>query len=54
MLQTTIKAIAINAGLENSDVVTLAYTIVSVSTIAEVRAMAYNQMFKLVVWLQLF
>ncbi|SDN57105.1 endonuclease [Bacillus sp. OK048] len=36
----TIKAIAVKAGLDNSDVVTLAYTIVSESTIAEVRAMA--------------
>ncbi|WP_419955367.1 chitobiase/beta-hexosaminidase C-terminal domain-containing protein [Neobacillus niacini] len=37
---TTIKAVAVKAGLDNSDIVTLAYTIISESTIAEVRAMA--------------
>jgi uncharacterized protein len=35
----TIKAIAIKSGLENSDVATFAYTILSESTIAQVRGM---------------
>lgn len=37
---TTIKAIAVKADLENSDVATFAYTILQASTIAEVRAAA--------------
>ncbi|MEH7156087.1 chitobiase/beta-hexosaminidase C-terminal domain-containing protein [Neobacillus drentensis] len=37
---TTIKAIAVKADLENSDVSTFAYTVVQASTIAEVRAAA--------------
>jgi uncharacterized protein len=36
---TTIKAFAVAEGLENSDVVTLSYTILSEQTIAQVRAM---------------
>ena len=37
---TTIKAVAVKADLENSDVATFAYTILQENTIAEVRAMA--------------
>ncbi|WP_066363302.1 endonuclease [Neobacillus drentensis] len=37
---TTIKAIAVKADLENSDVSTFAYTVLQASTIAEVRAAA--------------
>ncbi|MEC1522045.1 chitobiase/beta-hexosaminidase C-terminal domain-containing protein [Neobacillus niacini] len=37
---TTIKAVAVKAGLDNSDILTLEYSIISESTIAEVRAMA--------------
>ncbi|RHW42893.1 endonuclease [Neobacillus notoginsengisoli] len=37
---TTIKAIAIKAGLDNSDFATFAYTMLKANTIAEVRAMA--------------
>ncbi|OLS40007.1 endonuclease [Bacillus sp. MRMR6] len=37
---TSIKAIAVKAGLDNSDVSTFAYTVLKEKTIAEVRAMA--------------
>jgi uncharacterized protein len=37
---TSIKAIAVKAGLDNSDVSTFAYTVLKESTISEVRAMA--------------
>ncbi len=37
---TTIKAIAVKTGLDNSDLSTFAYTILQANTIAEVRAMA--------------